>query len=136
MRGESDVADDALPLWRTLLDKFVLPLLVLAVVAVATGLYAARSDLDRLEWTVARLQQDSAEHAAVFERFRAPGDRFTSADGARHDSRITKLEEQCQRCAESRIEVLARLKSIDDKQADVCSRMRLCESYAPRRGQP
>lgn len=122
-----DVGEQALPLWRALLDRFVLPLLVIATVAVAGGLYAARSDIDRLEWTVARLQQDNAEHVRAFEQFRTPGDRFTAADGARHDARITKLEEQCQRCSESRIEVMAQLKRLDDNQDELCGRLLLCK---------
>lgn len=124
--------EQAVPIWRLLVDKFVLPLMVVATVAVAGGLYAARADIDRLEWTVARLQQDNDQHTAAFERFRSPGDRFTAADGARHDARIAKLEEQCQRCSESRIEVMARLKHIDEEQANLCRRLQLCNATRPR----
>jgi hypothetical protein len=85
-----------------------------------------RSDLNRLLDDVARLKQDNERHLEAFERFRSPGDRFTAADGARHDTRISRLEEQCQRCAESRVEVMARLKHIDEEQAAFCQRLQLC----------
>jgi hypothetical protein len=120
------VGDEALPIWRLLLDKFILPLMVLAVVALASGLYGAHNDINRLEWAVSRLQQDSAEHNAAFERFRNPGDRFTAQEGTRHDIRISKLEDACQRCAESRIDFAGQLKHINDEQDRLCQRVQLC----------
>jgi hypothetical protein len=95
-----------------------------------------RSDIDRLLGDVDRLKQDNSRHMETFERFRAPGDRFTAADGARHDARISRLEEQCQRCAESRVEVMARLKHIDEEQADLCERLLVCSGGANNHTHP
>jgi hypothetical protein len=112
------------------------PVLAAATLALATSNFAMRSDIDRLLGDVDRLKQDNARHMETFERFRAPGDRFTAADGARHDIRIGKLEEQCQRCSESRVEVMARLKHIDEEQTDLCERMLVCGSNSSTHTHP
>lgn len=124
-----DAQQQASPTW---LDRISIawagPVLAATTLALASGYLGMRADLNRLLDDVARLKQDNERHLESFERFRAPGDRFTAADGARHDARISKLEEACQRCAESRIEVMARLKHIDDGQDTLCQRLQLCNT--------
>ncbi len=67
------------------------------------------------------------QHTEAFERFRQPGDRFTAADGARHDARIGKLEEQCAACITSRAEVMLRLQYLDQEQDRMCQRLQACQ---------
>ena len=89
------------------------PVLAAATVALAGGYVGLR---------------DVEQHQEQFERFRQPGDRFTAADGARHERRIESLEQQCQRCSESRIEVMAQLRNITEQQSRLCERLQICRA--------
>ena len=128
-------SEQATPLWRIVLDKYILPLLVIVTTFLAAGLYSMRRDIDRVNWDVDHIKEVSEQHNAAFEKFKSPGDRFTAADGARFDERIKKLEGECERCRESRIEVLQRLAQIEKEQERLCQRIAHCDrpgAPAPR----
>ncbi len=127
--GDDDVGDHA-PASPSWLDRVSVawagPVLAASTLALAGGYLAGRIDLNRALDSIARVESDNAQLAEQFERFRLPGDRFTAADGARHERRIQLLEDQCARCAESRAEVMVRLRTIEEAQRDLCSRIQTC----------
>jgi chromosome segregation ATPase len=104
------------------------PVLAAATVAMAGGYVGLRSDLDTALARISRIERDVEQHQEQFDRFRQPGDRFTAQDGARHERRIESLEQQCQRCAESRVEVMAQLRNITEQQGRLCERLQICRA--------
>ena len=104
------------------------PVLAAATVALAGGYVAARIDINSAVARIERIERDMEQHTEAFERFRQPGDRFTAADGARHDARISRVEAACDECKYSRAEVMQRLKTIEETQRDICNRIVACRT--------
>ena len=104
------------------------PVLAAATVALAGGYVAARIDINSAVARIERIERDMEQHTEAFERFRQPGDRFTAADGARHDARIGRVEAACDECKYSRAEVIQRLKTIEETQRDICNRIVACRT--------
>jgi chromosome segregation ATPase len=122
-----DDTEQTIPLWKMVIDKFLLPLLVLVTSFLAAGIYTMRRDLDRISWDVDHIKTQTEQNGVALERFKAPGDRFTATDGARIDERVRKLEADCERSRETRIEINQRLAQIEKEQEKLCQRIAPCD---------
>ncbi len=100
----------------------------LAILAGATSVVVAWRD--HVATSREQLIQLRADHERLRNEvveFRRPGDRFTAADGSRHEQRINKLDQQCTECNAARTELMLRLQHVEQELKEICLRARNCK---------
>jgi hypothetical protein len=107
------------------LSAALLAAFVIGLSAVAVGIRDSVniSELDRTS-----VKSDISELRAEFNSFRNPGDRFTAAMGAKLEARIDKLEQADTAANEKCSELRYRVQQIEEKQKELCVRIKTCES--------
>ena len=101
--------------------------IILALLGAAATSALAWRDLSsastvRFEYVIAELGKVRAE----LESFRAPGGRFTAADGARHDERLRQLEQFAKLCGEAKVKLDMEVGYVKEQQEQLCSRLQGC----------
>lgn len=106
------------------LSAALLAAFIIGMSAVAVGIRDSvnLSELDRTS-----VKSDLSELRAEFNSFRNPGDRFTAAMGAKLEARIDKLEQNDVAANEKCSELRYRIQQIEEKQKEICDRVRACE---------
>ena len=101
--------------------------LVIAFLSAASlGAVAIRDLVITTNVDIAYLKSDITSVKSELEKFKSPGGRFTAADGAKHDTRIEKLEEFASKCQESKIRLDIELQNIKEDQKEVCGNIQNC----------
>ena len=101
--------------------------LIIAVLsATSLGAVAVRDLVIATNVDIAYLKSDLTNVKSELEKFKSPGGRFTAADGAKHDTRIEKLEEFASKCQESKIRLDIELQNIKEDQKEVCGNIQNC----------
>ena len=101
--------------------------LIIAVLsATSLGAVAVRDLVIATNVDIAYLKSDLTNIKSELDKFKSPGGRFTAADGAKHDTRIEKLEEFASRCQESKIRLDIELQNIKEDQKEVCGNIQNC----------
>ena len=101
--------------------------LIIAVLsATSLGAVSVRDLVITTNVDIAYLKSELVAVRSELEKFKSPGGRFTAADGAKHETRIEKLEQFQTSCIETKSKIDSRLDRIEDKQEDVCLRVSNC----------
>jgi len=101
--------------------------LIIAVLsATSLGAVAVRDLVITTNVDIAYLKSDITNVKSELEKFKSPGGRFTAADGAKHDTRIEKLEEFASKCQEAKIRLDIELQNIKEDQKEVCGNIQNC----------
>ena len=101
--------------------------LIIAVLsATSLGAVAVRDLVIATNVDIAYLKSDLTNVKSELEKFKSPGGRFTTADGAKHETRIEKLEEFASKCQESKIRLDIELQNIKEDQKEVCGNIQNC----------
>lgn len=106
------------------LSAALLAAFVIGVSAIAVGI---RDSVNISELDRSSVKSDLSELRAEFNSFKNPGDRFTAAMGAKLETRIDKLEQGDIVANEKCSELRYRLQQIEEKQKEICDRVRACE---------
>lgn len=82
-------------------------LVVAFLSAASLGAVAVRDLVITTDMDIAYIKSDITSIRGDLEKFKSPGGRFTAEDGARHETRIEKLESISQQCqdAKTRLQV-------------------------------
>jgi hypothetical protein len=101
--------------------------LIIAVLsATSLGAVSIRDLVITTNVDIAYLKSELSTVRTELEKFKSPGGRFTATDGAKHETRIEKLEQFQTTCIETKSKIDSRLDRIEDKQDDVCLRVHDC----------
>ena len=117
--GIAAILDKAGP---SLASGIILALLGAAATSAMAWRDLSSSSAVRFEYVVTELGKVRAE----LDSFRAPGGRFTAADGARHDERLRQLEQFAKLCGEAKVKLDTELGHMKEQQEQLCSRLQGC----------
>lgn len=106
------------------LSAALLAAFIIGISAVAVGIRDSVniSELDRNS-----LRSNYNELRNEFNAFKNPGERFTAAMGAKLEARVEKLEQSDVVANEKCSELRFRVQQIEDKQREICDRVKACE---------
>ena len=101
--------------------------LIIAVLsATSLGAVAVRDLVIATNVDIAYLKSDITTVKSELDKFKSPGGRFTAADGAKHDTRIEKLEDFAAKCQESKVRLDIELQNIKEDQKEICGNIQNC----------
>lgn len=113
--------------------------LVVAVLsATSLGAVSIRDLVITSNVDIAYLKSEYASLRSELEKFKSPGGRFTSEDGAKHENRLEKLEEFQASCSDTKANLSSKIDKLEDKQSNLCFRVHECidqeriNGYPPR----
>lgn len=111
---------------------FLFSLLATTLIAAAGAVIAAYAMGVVADAKLSLFERELNNLRSEVEAFRKPGGRFTSEDGARHDTRIAELEKFKNACGDRTLKLELELQHIMDEQEKLCARLGACANNNKR----
>jgi hypothetical protein len=101
-------------------------LIIAFLSATSLGAVAIRDLVVASNVDIAYLKSSLADLRSELEKFKSPGGRFTAEDGAKHETRIEKLENFASKCQESKIRLDIEVQNLKENAQEICGNIQGC----------